>query len=118
MHYMVQSLYGTINKSILSTNGLNIFTIILNNIFQISSLKKRHKLRVWWTQQEQEFIIYKANLSDVGFANTALTMIWCPVFDFRFENIERFRGLYILRDHIPQFCSQVYYGISSKENCT
>ena len=41
--------------------------------------------------------------------------IWCPVFNFRFENIERFRGLYVLRD---QFCSQVYYGFSTEENCT
>ena len=55
MHYMVQSLYGTINKYILSTNGINIFTIILNNIFKTSSLKKRHKLHIRWTQQKQEF---------------------------------------------------------------
>ena len=38
-------------------------------------------------------LIYKVNLADVGFANTTRTMIWCPVFDFRFENIERFRGI-------------------------
>ena len=40
---------------------------------------------------------------DVGFANSTRAMIWCPVFDFRFENTDRFRGLYILRDDIPQF---------------
>ena len=37
---MVQSLNGAINKEILSKNGLNIFTIILNGIFKILSLKK------------------------------------------------------------------------------
>ena len=38
---MVQSLYNTINKQILSTNGLNIFTIILNYIFKILFLKNK-----------------------------------------------------------------------------
>ena len=47
-------------------------------------------------------LIYKTNLADVGFANSPRTMIWCPLFDFGFKNIERFRGLYILRGHIPQ----------------
>ena len=28
--------------------------------------------------------------------------IWCPVFNFRFENIERFRGLYVLNS-APRF---------------
>ena len=47
-------------------------------------------------------LIYKTKLTNVGFANSARTKIWCPVFDFRFENIQWFRGLYIDRDHIPQ----------------
>ena len=104
MHYMVQSLYGIINKYILSTNGINIFIIILNNIFKISLLKKDISY-AYGALNKNKNLIYKANLADVGFANTARTMISCPVFDFTFENIERFRGLYILRDRIPQLCS-------------
>ena len=50
---MVQSLYDTINKQILDTNGLNIFAIILNNIFKILSFK--NKLSIWWTKQKQKF---------------------------------------------------------------
>ena len=41
LHFMVQSLYDTINKSILSTNGKNIFTITLKNVFKILSLKNK-----------------------------------------------------------------------------
>ena len=63
-------------------------------------------------------LIYKTNLADVGFSNSARTMIWCPVFEFRFENIERFRGLHILRNHIPKFCSWDHYEFSTDENCT
>ena len=51
---MIQSLYDTINKEILNTNGLNIFTIILDNILKILLLKT-NKLRIWWTQQKQKF---------------------------------------------------------------
>ena len=47
-------------------------------------------------------LIYKTKLTNVGFANSARAKIWFPVFDFRFENIQWFRGLYIDRDHIPQ----------------
>ena len=50
---MAQSLYDTINKQILGTNGLNIFAIILNNIFKILSFK--NKLSIWWTKQKQKF---------------------------------------------------------------
>ena len=49
---MVQSLYDTINKQILGTNGLNIFAMILN-IFKILSFK--NKLSIWWTKQKQKF---------------------------------------------------------------
>ena len=47
--------------------------------------------------------ICKTNLTDKGFANSARAMIWCSVSNFRSENIQGFRGLYIL-NHIPQFC--------------
>ena len=33
-------------------------------------------------------LIYETNLTDVSFANSARALIWCPVFDFRFENIQ------------------------------
>ena len=36
-------------------------------------------------------LIYKTNLIDVSFTYSARAMIWCPVFNFRFENIQRFR---------------------------
>ena len=38
-------------------------------------------------------LIYKTNLIDVSFTFTysAGAMIWCPVFNFRFENIQGFR---------------------------
>ena len=36
-------------------------------------------------------LIYKTNLTDVSFTYSARAMIWCPVFNFRFENIQRFR---------------------------
>ena len=35
------TLYGTINKHIVSTNKLNIFIVILNNIFKVVSLTKK-----------------------------------------------------------------------------
>ena len=38
---------------------------------------------------ENKNLIYETNLTDVGFANSARTMIWCPVVDFRFELIQR-----------------------------
>ena len=60
---------------------LNIFTLILHNIFKI--LKS-----IWWTQTKTKTLIYETNLTNVGFANSARTMIWCPVFGFRFENIQ------------------------------
>ena len=50
-------------------------------------------------------LIHETNFVDVGFANLTRAMIWCSVFDFKFKNIKRFRGLYILRDHIPQYYS-------------
>ena len=57
------------------------------------------------SKKKNKYLIYKGNLGNADFANTARTTIWCPVFDFQFKNIERFIGLYILMDHIPQFCS-------------
>ena len=33
-------------------------------------------------------LIYETNLTNVGFANSTRTMIWCAIFDFRFENIQ------------------------------
>ena len=32
-------------------------------------------------------LIYETNLTNADFANSARAMIWCPAFDFRFENI-------------------------------
>ena len=37
---------------------------------------------------KNENLIYETNLTDVGFANSTRTIIWCPVFNFRFENIQ------------------------------
>ena len=50
-------------------------------------------------------MIYKTNLADVRLANLARTMIWYPVFDFRFEHIDRFRGLSgtIFHNFTPRF---------------
>ena len=61
---------------------------------------------------KKKHLIYENNLTNV---DSAQTMIWCPAFDFRFENIQWFRGLYIHRDHIPQFCSKVYHGFSTEK---
>ena len=36
-------------------------------------------------------LIYETSLIDL--TNSARTMIWCPVFNFRFENIQRFKGI-------------------------
>ena len=33
-------------------------------------------------------LIFETNLTDVGFENSARTMIWCPVFNTRFKNIQ------------------------------
>ena len=33
-------------------------------------------------------LIYKTNLTNVGFVDSARTMIWCTGFDFRFETIQ------------------------------
>ena len=38
-------------------------------------------------------LIYKTNLTDVSFTYSARAMICCPVFYFRFENIQRFREM-------------------------
>ena len=46
--------------------------------------------------------MYRTNLADVGFAHAARTMTQCPVFDFRFENIERLREIYI-HNFAPMF---------------
>ena len=41
-------------------------------------------------------LIYEINLINVGFANSARTMIWCPVFDFIFaETLFHRRKLYV-----------------------
>ena len=50
-------------------------------------------------------LIYETNLTDIGFAKSTRTMIWYPAFNFRFENIQRFKGFYVFRKHIRQICS-------------
>ena len=46
-------------------------------------------------------------MANEGSANSARIMIWCAVFDFRFENIERFRGFIfwgtLFRNFAPRF---------------
>ena len=75
------TLYGTIN-----TNRLNIFTLILNNIFKTLSLKNK-QVKHMVDSNKNKNLIYQNSLTNAGFVNSARTMIWCPVVDFRFENI-------------------------------
>ena len=49
--------------------------------------------------------LYKTNLTNTGFTNSARRMTWCPVINSRFENIQRFRGLCILWNYISNFFS-------------
>ena len=98
-----------------SKNRLNTFILILN-VFKILSLKNK-QVKDMVDSNKNKNLIYETNLTDVDFANSALTIIWCPVFDFKFENIQRFRKRCDHRNHIPPFCSLVYHGFSTEKNC-
>ena len=78
------TLYGTIN-----TNRLNIFTLIL----RIFKILKKHMV----DSNKNKNLICETNLTNVGFANSAPTMIWCAVFDFKLVLVFDFKYSVIQR---------------------
>ena len=64
------TLHGTIN-----TNRLNIFTLILNNVLKVLSLKNKVKHMMYPNKNRN--LIYETNLTDIGFANSNfVSSIW------------------------------------------